>query len=362
MTHSSAPAAPRLSVIIPAHNAVATLRQSLASVFANRGVSYEVLLINDASTDHTEQIALEFPCRVVSLHKNIMSANCRNLGAQLARGEIIVFFDADQLMTPDTLAGFARALDEHPGVHAIVGSLAPDTPMPGFFSRFKNFQHHYTHQTAEREGATLASGLVALRRDAFLGIGGFEPSFSGASIEDIALGYRMIRKGYRIRFEPSIQMVHLKAYTFRSMVRSDILHRAIPWTGLMLRERVFRSDLNTRSGNVLSVTLAWLLPILLLAWAMGLPGGGFAALGAWLVIVALNAPFLTAALRHFGSWFALRGAMFLPVMYFYHGIGLIAGTVAYVRGKSVAQRRDPPQPVYRILEGAGEQARAAGAV
>jgi GT2 family glycosyltransferase len=343
--------APRITVIIPAHNATSTLRQSLQSVFANRGVDYEVILVNDASTDGTEAMALEFPCRVVSLAKNIMSANCRNLGANLARGEIIVFFDADQLMMPDTLVGYARALDEHPGVHAIVGSLAPDTPMPGFFSRFKNFQHHHTHQTASREGATLASGLVALRRDAFLEIGGFEPAFSGASIEDIALGYRMIRSGYRIRFEPSIQMVHLKAYTFKSMVRSDILHRAIPWTGLMLRERVFRSDLNTRSGNVASVVLAWLIPLALLAWAAGLPLAGWAALACALTIVVLNRVFVAAAARAFGAWFAVRAAAFLPIMYFYHGVGLIAGVATYLRGGSVAQRRAPPEPVYRELRG-----------
>ena len=347
----SASAAPRISVVIPAHNAVSTLRESLASVFANRGVSYEVLLMNDASTDHTEQLALEFPCRVVSLRKNIMSANCRNLGAQLARGEIVVFFDADQLMTPDTLRQYADALDAHPGVTAIVGSLAPDTPMSGFFSRFKNFQHHFTHQTAEPEGATLASGLVALRREPFLAMGGFEPAFSGASIEDIALGYRMIRQGHRIRFEPAIQMVHLKAYTLRSMVRSDILHRAIPWTGLMLRERIFRSDLNTRSGNVVSVVLAWLIPLLLIAWGLGLPGAGILAGVAALTIMFLNRAFLAAGWRSFGGWFAIRAALFLPVMYFYHGVGLIAGILTYLRGGSVAQRREPPTPVYEIREG-----------
>jgi cellulose synthase/poly-beta-1,6-N-acetylglucosamine synthase-like glycosyltransferase len=135
--------------------------------------------------------------RAASLAQNIMAANCRNLGAQLARWEFIVFFDADGLMQPDTLWKYAAALVANPAVAAIVGSLAPDTPMRGFFSRFKNFQHHFTHQTAEREGATLASGgLVAMRRGAFLALGGFEPAFSGASVEDIALGYRMIRAGY----------------------------------------------------------------------------------------------------------------------------------------------------------------------
>ena len=345
--------APRISVIIPAHNAVSTLRQSLESVFANRGVTYEVLLVNDASTDSTEELTLSFPARVVSLAKNIMSANCRNLGAQLARGEILVYFDADQLMEPDTLAKYAAALDANPDVAAVVGSLAADTPMPGFFSRFKNFQHHYTHQTADREGATLASGLVAIRRDVFLKLGGFEPAFSGASIEDIALGYRMIREGLRIRFEPDIQIVHLKAYTFRSMVRSDILHRAIPWTGLMLREKIFRSDLNTRSGNVLSVVLAWLIPLFAAAGALG-PGFGFAAVAvaaAVATIGVLNGPFIGAARREFGLWFAARAVAFLPVMYFYHGVGLLAGVWTYLRGGSVAQRRAAPEPVYQLREG-----------
>lgn len=348
---------PRISVVIPAHNAVSTLRESLDSVFANRGVTYEVLLVNDASTDATEELTLKFPARVVSLAKNIMSANCRNLGAQLARGEIVVFFDADQLMAPDTLARYAAALDANPDVTAVVGSLAADTPMPGFFSRFKNFQHHFTHQTADREGATLASGLVAVRRDAFLKLGGFEPAFSGASIEDIALGYRMIREGHRIRFEPDIQIVHLKAYTLRTMIRSDILHRAIPWTGLMLREKIFRSDLNTRSGNVASVTLAWLIPLFLAAGVAGFSVGWMGAAAAALTIAALNAPFLAAGRREFGLWFAIRAAAFLPVMYFYHGIGLIAGVATYLRGGSVAKRRAPPEPVYQLRE--GQQARSA---
>lgn len=343
--------APPVSVIIPAHNAEATLPASLASVFGSRGVGYEVLVVNDASTDATEAIARRFPCRVVSLEQNIMSANCRNLGAELATGGILVFFDADQLMTPDTLRQYAEALDAHPEADAVVGSLAPDTPMPGFFSRFKNFQHHHTHQTAEVEGATLASGLVAIRRSVFLALGGFEPAFAGASIEDIALGYRMRRAGHRIRFTPHIQIVHLKSYSLRSMVRSDVLHRAIPWTGLMLRERIFRSDLNTRSGNVASVTLAWLAPAALLAASVGWGRGWGVAAAAGLVgIWLLNRGFLRAGWRAFGGWFAVRSAAFLPVMYFYHGVGLLAGIAAYLFGGSVATRRERPLPIYQVFD------------
>jgi len=343
-------AVPEVSVIIPAHNAGSLLPSCLESVFSSEGVAFEVILVNDASTDDTERIAREFSCRVISLKNNIMSANCRNLGAEHARGEILVFFDADQLMESGTLRAYVDRLKEYPEVDAIVGSLAPDTPMPGFFSKLKNFQHHFTHQTAEREGATLDSGRLAMRRRAFEEIGGFEPAFSHASIEDIALGYRMLRQGRRIRFEPTIQVTHLKSYTLGEMIRSDIFHRAIPWTGLMLRERVFRNDLNTRSSNVGSVILAWLIPPALIAGLIGWASGWWMAGAAIVLIWFLNRSFLSGCRHQFGWWFATRAALFLPLMYFYHGVGLVAGVFAYLLGASVARETKAPDADFVLLE------------
>jgi len=339
-----------VSVVVPARNAARVLPACLDSVLASTGVRFEVIVINDASTDDTEQVARVRGCRVVSLETAIMSANCRNLGARYARGAVLVFFDADEVMAPDTLRRFVDVLDADPEVAAVVGSLAARTPAPGFFSRFKNLQHHHTHQTAAREGATLDSGRLAIRRQVFEALGGFEPAFGPASIEDIALGYRMSRQGYRIRFEPSIQVVHDKTYSLAGMVYSDIVHRAIPWTGLMLRERTFRSDLNTRGGNVASVVLAWLAAASvaagLLGWTALLWGAVVAIPAIWLA----NAAFLAACVRHLGLWFGLRAAAFLPFMYLYHGAGLLAGVYAWFRGASVARRRDAPAPRHRVIE------------
>lgn len=343
-----------VSVVIPVRNAAEDLRECLTSVKASTDVEFEIIVVDDASTDLSRAVVAEYGCRLIAVRDRLGAANCRNLGARLSRSELIVFCDADQTLDTGVLAAYAEALQRDAGVDAVVGSLAARTPAPGFFSQFKNFQHHYTHQTARSEGATLDSGRMAIRRDVFLDLGGFEPAFAGASIEDIALGYRMVRLGHRIRFVPDIQLVHLKGYTLAQMVRSDIFHRAIPWTGLMLRERMFRNDLNTRSGNVASVALAGGAAVAALAAAFGWPLAGATALAGAFAMVAgiwwLNRDFLAAMRREFGLGFALRGAAFLPLMYGYQGVGLLAGIVTYLAGGSVAARREAPVPHYELRE------------
>ncbi len=100
-----------------------------------------------------------------------------------------------------------------------------------------------------------------IRRQAFLAVGGFDHSYKGATIEDIELGYRLTKVGRKIRLAAEIQVTHAKRYTLVSLIRSDIFHRAVPWTVLMLKEHTARSDLNTTWSNALSVFLAWLLII-----------------------------------------------------------------------------------------------------
>jgi GT2 family glycosyltransferase len=341
--------APRLSIIIPVYNAAGTLRGCLASIFTNREPSYEVIVVDDASKDESVKIALEFPCRVIALESNIMAANCRNLGAKLASGEIFVFFDSDQLMRLDTLRNFDQLLRADPTADAIVASFQPDTPSSGFFSKFKNLRHHHVHQTATVKGSTLASGLTAIRRASFEGQGGFEPAYQPASIEDIALGYRLARSGGRIRFCGNIQVTHLKSYTLWQLVRSDILDRAIPWVGLMMRDRMWQNNLNTSNTRVFSVAASWSLAMapMVLGWRWG----GFVALVCSGLIAFANFGFLAAALRHFGLGFLAKSVLFMPVMYFYHGVGLLAGLTQYLIGASVVGRSPLTQPRYRELQG-----------
>jgi GT2 family glycosyltransferase len=343
-----------LSVIVPVHNAESTLRPCLESIFANRGVNHEVIVVDDASDDASVRIAAGFPCRLILLASNIMAANCRNLGAQHARSNLLVFFDSDQVMKPDTLARFAEALRSHREVDAVVASFEADTPVPGFFAKFKNFRHHWVHQQARLEGVTLASGFTAIRRDVFLEHGGFEPAYKPSCIEDVALGHKLHRHGHRIQFRREIQVTHLKSYTMGSLLKSDLLDRAIPWTELALRSGMWRNDLNTSTSNTVSVALAGLLPVLLLLEASE---GAAASLIAFGGIVIANLNLLVPMGRRYGVGFATLAGLFLPVMYFTHGLGLVLGIATHLLGVSVTQARQPtPQPKYEVLDNRSQAA------
>jgi len=102
-----------ISFVIPAHNEEALLGRTLASVFdAARvcGRDFEVIVVDDASTDRTSDIATAAGAKVVNVDRRQISA-VRNAGARAARGDILVFIDADTTLPRPTLAAALRALD-----------------------------------------------------------------------------------------------------------------------------------------------------------------------------------------------------------------------------------------------------------
>ncbi|MGC4053917.1 MAG: hypothetical protein QM757_32935 [Paludibaculum sp.] len=175
--------------------------------------------------------------------------------------------------------------------------------------------HHFTHQQALPDAVTFCGGYGFVRRPVFVECGGFDESL--LSLEDIDLGYRMHKLGHRIRLCKDLQASHAKYYTLRGLLISDLHHRAIPWTELMIRHRIFRADLNTGYRNVLSVPLSFLLPVSLF-------NPPLAAILA-LVLLALNGDLLRLAASAHGVWFAVRVAVMHWFIYCVSGAGLLLG-------------------------------------
>jgi GT2 family glycosyltransferase len=317
----------RLSVIVPAYNAASVLPRCLESLARSDCRDFECIVVDDASTDDTSTVAAAHPVTVVRLQQNAGPARARNRGAEVARGELLVFIDADVCVHPDTLGRIDAHFREHPSTDALMGSY-DDTPAhPAFVSQYKNLLHHYVHHRSRSQAWTFWAGCGAMRRDVFLAFGGFDELYARPSIEDIELGSRLHAAGHCIDLNPAIEVTHLKRWTLWGLVRTDVRDRGVPWFLLMLRRRSMPADLNVTHAHRISVATAGvmsLLCIVMLADALfGLPMG-LRSQPTALLGVMLGAVLLLVLNRDVYQFFARkRGVAFavgtVPLHWLYYG-------------------------------------------
>ncbi len=326
---------PRISVIMPYHNAADTIPAALASLTTSDYPDYEIICVNDYSTDIGGDIVSTFEVRHASLLEASGAAAARNVGASMATGDILLFIDADVQVGKKTLKQIADAFAGDPVLSACFGSYTPLPAPTNFASVYKNLVHHYTHQHSDMKAHTFWCGCGAVKADVFERIGGFDESYEAASVEDIELGYRLSGEGYRIRLIKAIQVRHAKRYSIRSLIRSDIFDRAVPWTMLMARKNVFYADLNLRPENVASaLTLVFFLPLSFAALHFFMPENAFfapvAVSGAYLY---LNRKIFSFVRRHTGIIFLAGFIVMYTLTYFYSIIGFMLGILLYIGEK-----------------------------
>lgn len=355
-----------LSVVIPARDAAATL-PACFDALAGLPAPHELILVDDGSRDATGRVAEEAGARVVRHPVPRGPAAARNTGAGAASGDLLLFLDADVRVHADTIERIVERFERDAELAALFGSYDDSPPERAFVSRFKNLFHHFVHQQADGPACTFWGACGAVRRRVFEGVGGFNEDYRRPSIEDIELGHRLHAAGYKIHLDKDIQVTHLKRWTLRSVISTDIAQRAVPWGRLLLREGHLPASLNLTWSHRLSVAVAWvgclataLAPVLLpRGTAIGAVVGtwGFVALS----LILLNSGLYRFFARREGTLFALR-ALPLHVLYcLYSGAALVWAALTRSSAPQLAgslPRRgtapgDPSQrfPVERSVSG-----------
>ena len=290
---------PSLGVVVPALDAAATIDACLAGL-VEAGVAPEaIVVVDDGSRDATAALARAREARVVATTGRTGAARARNLGATMALGELILFVDADVRVAPDAVRRVLDAFVAAPALAAVFGSYDDTPPAPGLVSRVRNLLHHHVHQEGGGLSASFWTGLGAVRREVFDAVGGFAPD--QRMMEDVRFGRALWSEGHRIELRPDIQGAHLKRWTFGSMLKTDLLDRAIPWSRMLLDARTPNppAALNVAATGRLSVAAVAVsllaVPLLIAASSAGASVAAGAA--ATTLLAALAA--LTWANRRF---------------------------------------------------------------
>lgn len=308
-----------VSVVIPAHNVSRSIARCIEAV-RKSAHDAEIIVVDDGSSDDTASIATTLGAMVVRHATAKGPAAARNAGARSATGAIVLFVDADILVAEDAVPRVVAAFMTDAGLTALFGSYDDALESRAFVSDYRNLLHHFVHQTSRADSQSFWAGCGAIRRAAFVAIGGFDERYVRPSIEDIELGDRLARGGHRVRLDRHVRGTHLKRWTLGAVVLVDIRDRAYPWARLILHRGRIPSDLNLRPAHRASAALVWLCAIL--AVHAALDNGRtvrielVALATSGLCVLWLNRGFYRFLMEKRGIWFTLRA---VPLHLFYYG-------------------------------------------
>jgi glycosyltransferase involved in cell wall biosynthesis len=321
---------PFLSIVIPAYNAAGELVALLQSIQASTFDNWEVLVVDDGSTDGTIGLVEALPVRVLRTPRNGGPAGARNLGARAARGDILLFLDSDVLLEPETLGEVASFFRSRPDRSVMIGVYSPEPANEGPWPLYKALQcySYYRGFPPVKDVTLLWAAVAAFRREAFLASGGFDERFGRPSMEDLELG-RRISGTTPIALNRRVVVRHRFPETWRKNA-ADHYDRGRLWVRIYFRYRRFDNYLSTprRAAGRLAASAA--LP--LLAAAPFAPAAGIASGALFGAYLACNHDLWSVTAR--------RLPRFLPRALVYDfTLGVVLGAAALVAcAEEVAER------------------------
>ena len=210
---------PMVSVVVCAHNAIATIRECLNSLTRLNYPNYEVIVIDDGSTDGTGQLCTAVGARLLRIERGGLS-RARNEGINAARGSIVAFIDADAYPDPDWLYFAVTALDEQQSAAVGGPNLAP--PNDGFVAEcVDHAPGNPTHVLVDDTHAEHIPGCnMIFRKSALMAVEMFDVTHRAAG-DDVDVCWKLLARHETIAFSPSAVVWHHRRGTVSGFLRQQ---------------------------------------------------------------------------------------------------------------------------------------------
>ena len=250
---------PLITITVLSHNKLAYTRRCLESLLLSTGQRFEVMVVDNGSTDGTAEWLREYreecaqrgiTCELIVNDHNVGAPSARNQAIEAARGDYLAFLDNDTAVrTRPWLSGLRRTLeaDESAGIVSpklvfpfppypieCAGCAVSPTGMVGYLGRGRPRTDPAFNAPAERQ--CLISACVMLKREVIEKCGAFDEAFNPVQYEDIDLCYRARSMGYRCLYEPSVEVYHFENVTTDGSVDLNFKYLTIK-NGLLFKRR-----------------------------------------------------------------------------------------------------------------------------
>ena len=209
------------SLIIPAYNSEKTIILCLDTA-VNQSISkntYEIIVVDDGSTDNTAKIVSRYDAVRLIRQKNQGPATARNRGAQEAQGEILIFTDSDCEIGAVFIKNILSQFDKNPQIVGVQGGYK--TKQKEFIAQFGQveIETRYAKMEQSRYIDFIGTYAAAYRADVFQKYGGFDTSFPTACGEDAEFSYRLSEDGCKLFFSRQAFVYHQHPSTLKQYLR-----------------------------------------------------------------------------------------------------------------------------------------------
>lgn len=250
---------PRVSVVVASYNGGKTLRACLESLKDVQYPDYEVILVDDGSTDDTPSIAGDFPWVKTIRQENRGLSAARNAGIEAATGEVVAFTDSDCRVDADWLKYLVHDLVTSDFVGMGGHNFLPpdDSPKAAAVMAAPGGPIHV--MLTDREAEHIPGCNMAFYREALREIGGFDPVFRKAG-DDVDVCWRLQQRGHQLGFSSSGFVWHYRRSTVRAYLKQQagygeaeaILARRHPECFNRIGNGVWRGRIYQHDGGILN--------------------------------------------------------------------------------------------------------------
>ncbi len=305
---------PVLSIIIPVFNAEKSIVKLLNSIMLSNYKDYEIIVIDDGSSDGTRKIVKDFPIKIMHLKKNVGPAVARNIGARNARGEILAFIDSDVILEENTLKASLGKFAKFPNLDFVNIITSFEPANRGLLPRFSAFLLEYQNQMAlkslgKNRGEILFWGRYfntrcgLIKREAFDRTGGFNELYRKPSIEDFDFA-RRLDKGMLGLIDPGITISHHFPSSLPKLFRQYFINASL-WASLFIKSKQFEKVFGTPRESIKAILtfLSFSSVILYFIFKLGIFIYSFIIL--IILFLTFNFGFMKVCLKQGGTKFTI---------------------------------------------------------